>query len=343
MEKVNIILVGFGRVGRAFFDLVKEKYDYCRKNYDLYLELRGILRKKGTILLTSTRKILSPAYFATEDLDNLADWVSAITLDDLLEEFDKGVVVDCTPTNIITGEPSYSVMKKALEKGWHVVTASKGALVLKSAELRELARSKNLMIKASGATAAALPTLDVGLYALAGAEILAIEGILNGTCNYILTRMAEGLTYKKALEEAQHKGIAEPNPSYDVEGWDTAVKMVLIANQVLGADIKLSEVTVRGIKGINKEVVEKAQRLGKTLKLFGKCYRESYDLPWKVEVGLALLDYNHPLSRVNGSNKGIIFYTDTMGWISVTGGKSDPRGAAAALLKDIINIYRKSQ
>ncbi|MGB9835894.1 MAG: homoserine dehydrogenase [Candidatus Saccharicenans sp.] len=343
MEKVNIILVGFGRVGRAFFDLVKEKYDYCRRKYDLHLELRSIIRKKGTILLSSTKKILSPAYFATEDLDNLADWVSAITLNDLLEEFDKGVVVDCTPTNIVTGEPSYTVIKNSLEKGWHVVTASKGALVLKSGELRELALSKNLLIKASGATAAALPTLDVGLISLAGAEILAIEGILNGTCNYILTRMAEGLTYKKALEEAQHKGIAEPDPSYDVEGWDTAVKMVLIANQVLGTDIKLSEVTVRGIKGINKEVVEKALRLGKILKLFGKCYRENYESPWKVEVGLALLDQNHPLSRVNGSNKGIIFYTDTMGWISVIGGKSDPRGAAAALLKDIINIYRKYQ
>ncbi|MBC7361325.1 MAG: homoserine dehydrogenase [Candidatus Aminicenantes bacterium] len=339
MEKVNIVLVGFGRVGRAFFDLLKEKYDYCRERYGLLLELRGIVRKKGTILLSSTQRVLSPSYFATEDLHDLAEWIPAITLSDLLEEFGSGVLVDCTPTNLITGEPGLSVMKMALEKGWHVVTASKGALVLKPEELKNLAKEKKLLIKASGATAAALPTLDIGMYSLAGTEILAIEGILNGTTNYILTRMAEGLTYKKALEEAQEKGIAEPDPSLDVEGWDTAAKMVLIANQVLGTELKLSDVKVSGIQGISHEVIDKAGKLGKILKLFGKCYRQGPDSAWKVEVGLALLDYEHPLARVDGTNKGIIFYTDSMGWVAVTGGKSDPRGAAAALLKDVISIY----
>lgn len=339
MEKVNIILVGFGRVGRAFFDLLKEKYDYCRQRYGLYLELRGIVRKKGTILLSSTQRVLSPSYFATEDLHDLADWIPAITLSDLLEEFGSGVLVDCTPTNLMTGEPGFSHMKMALEKGWHVATASKGALVLRPEQLKSLAREKKLLIKASGATAAALPALDTGLYSLAGTEILAIEGILNGTTNYILSRMAEGLTYKKALEEAKKKGIAEPDPSLDLEGWDTAAKIVLIANQILGTDFKLSDVQVRGIQGISAEVIDKARKLGKILKLFGKCYREGSESPWKIEVGLALLDAGHPLASVSGTNKGIIFYTDTMGWVAVTGGQSDPRGAAAALLKDIISIY----
>jgi len=341
MEKINIVQVGFGHVGRAFFELIKEKYEYCQQRYDLQLELRGIVRHKGSIIISSTQKILSPSYFAYEDLYSLAEWIEAITLTDLLEEFGSGVVVDCTPSNLITGEPSLSITRTALENGWHVVTAAKGALVLKPNELRALALKNRLFIKASGATAAALPTLDVGCHSLAGAEVMAIEGILNGTTNYILTRMAEGLTYEQALAEAQEKGIAEPDPSQDVEGWDTAAKMVLIANEVLGTEIKLSEVKVSGIKGISREIVDKAQKVGKTLKLFGKCFRESSDSPWKVEVGLALLDFDHPLARVDGTNKGIIFYTDTMGWIAVAGGKSDPRGAAAALLKDIISIYWK--
>jgi Homoserine dehydrogenase len=339
MEKINIILVGFGRVGRSFFNLLREKYDYCRDRYDLLLELRGIIRKKGAILLSSTQRILSPAYFLTEDLDSLTNWISSITLSDFLDEFGSGVVVDCTPTNLHTGEPGLSLMKTALEKGWHVVTANKGPLVLRPDELRELATKNNTWIKASGATAAALPTVDIGLYSLAGTEIQAIEGILNGTTNFILTRMSEGLTYEQALQEAQAKGIAEPDPSLDVEGWDTAAKMVLIANQVLGTEIKLNEVIIRGMKGIAIETVEKINRLGKSLKLIGKCDRENHSSPWKIEVGLALLDQEHPLSRVQGTNKGIIFYTDTMGWIAVSGGKSDPRGAAAALLKDIISIY----
>jgi len=339
MEKVNIVMVGFGRVGQAFFDLLQSKYDYCRRRYGLFLEPRGIVRKKGSILLSSTQRVLSPSYFATDDLHDLAEWIPAITLADLLDEFGSGVLVECTPTDLKTGEPGLSHIKMALEKGWHVATASKGALVVQSSQLKSLAKEKNLLIKASGATAAALPALDLGLYSLAGAEILAIEAILNGTTNYILTRMAEGFTYKKALEEAQQKGIAEPDPSLDVEGWDTAAKIVLIANQVLGTDFNLGDVQVRGIQGISREVIEKARKLNKVLKLFGKCYREGSDSPWKIEVGLALLDDDHPLARINGTNKGIIFYTDTMGWVATSGGKSDPRGAAAAMLKDIISIY----
>ncbi|MGB9765472.1 MAG: homoserine dehydrogenase [Candidatus Saccharicenans sp.] len=339
MEKINIILVGFGRVGQAFFNLLREKYDYCRARYGLELELRGIVRNKGSILLSSTQRVMTPAYFLTEDLDTLADWIPSITLSDFLEEFGSGIVVDCTPSNLENGEPGFTIMKTALEKGWHVVTASKGALVLRPGELQNLSKEKNVLIKASGATAAALPTLDVGLNSLAGATIQAIEGLLNGTCNYILTRMNEGLSYDQALEEAQEKGIAERDPSLDVGGWDTAAKMILIANQVLGTEIRLSEAIVRGIVGITPEIIEKTRRLDKVLKLIGKCDRESYDAPWKVEVGLALLDREHPLAGINEANKGIIFYTDTMGWVAVSGGKSDPRGAAAALLKDIISIY----
>lgn len=339
MEKINLIQVGFGRLGRAFFELLKEKYDYCSGHYGLQLELRGLVRSQGAIILSSTKRVLNPSYFATDDLQYLSDWIPAITLSDLLDEFSPGVVVDCTPSDLKTGEPGFSLMKEALGKGWHVVTASKGALANHPTELSDLARKNKVAIKASGATAAALPALDVGLHSLAGTEILAIEGVLNGTTNYILTRMTEGLTYNQALEEAREKGIAEPDSSQDIEGWDTAVKMILIANQVLGTCIKLNEVKVAGIQGISREVIDKAGSLEKVLKLFGKCYREDYASPWKVEVGLALLDYDHPLAMVNGTNKGIIFYTDSMGWVAVTGGKSDPRGAAAALLKDIINIY----
>ncbi|HRD01170.1 MAG TPA: homoserine dehydrogenase [Candidatus Saccharicenans sp.] len=340
MDKVNIILVGFGRVGRAFFELIKEKYDDCLQRYGLQVELRGIARQKGIVLLSSTQKVLSPSYFAEDDLDNLADWIKAITISDLLDEFREGVLVDCTPSNLISGEPGLSLFRLALDKGWHVVTASKGALALWPDELKELAKKKGLNIKASAAAAAALPTLDVGRRALAGSEIMAIEGILNGTTNYILTRMAEGLDFDEALKEAQEKGIAEPEPSMDIDGWDTAAKMVIIANEVLGTEIKLSEVQVRGIRGIKKEIAEKASSLNKILKLFGKCYREKASSPWKIEVGLALLDPVHPLARTSGTSKGIIFYTDTMGWVAVTGGQSSPKGAAAALLKDIISIYR---
>lgn len=339
MQKINIILVGFGRVGRAFYELLKEKYDYCRERYGLFLELKGIVRKSGAVLLSGTRKMVSEAEAAGGEKTELSSWVQTFSLVDLLDEFKSGVLVDCTPSDLVTGEPGYSLIKTALSRGWHAVTASKGALVVHPLELEAEARRNQVALKASGATAAALPTLDLGLHSLAGAEILAIEGILNGTTNYILTRMADGLSFSRALMEASEKGIAEPNPVQDIEGWDTAAKMVIIANRVLGTTIKLSEARVHGINGLTEEIMARAARVGKTIKLIGRCSRETPGAPWKVEVGLALLNPDHPLAAVDGSNKGIIFYTDCMGYIVLSGGKSDPRGAAAALIKDIISIY----
>ena len=195
-----------------------------------------------------------------------------------------------------------------------------------------------MALKISGATAAALPTLDVALYSLAGTEIYRIEGILNGTTNYILTRMREGMDYKQALEEAQSKGIAEPDPSLDVEGWDTASKILLITNTVMDIDLTLKDVKVEGITAVPIHLLDEGREEDKALKLLGEFSREE---DFKLEVSPKLIDRSHPLFGVDGANKGITFTTDTMHSVTVTGGKSDPRGAGAALLKDIINIYWK--
>jgi homoserine dehydrogenase len=249
----------------------------------------------------------------------------------------SGVLVDCTPSDIGTGEPGLGYIRTALKAGWHVVTADKGPLAVDFKGLRNLARRHHVSLKYSAATAAALPTLDVAIYSLAGAEIQSIEGILNGTSNYVLTRMGEGEGYAAALREAQDRGIAEPNPEHDVKGWDTAVKLLLIANSALGLDLTMPEIKVKGITRIGPELVKKAKRDGKAIKLIGRMTRSAGS--WKAEVSPRIIDRLHPLFGVNGTNKGITFRTDTMGHITVTGGRSDPRGAAAALLKDIIHIY----
>jgi homoserine dehydrogenase len=218
-----------------------------------------------------------------------------------------------------------------------VVTANKSPLVVDLNGLRELARKKGLSLKYSAATAAALPTLDVGVHSLAGAEILSIEGILNGTTNYILTKMRHGTAYDEALREAQDKGIAERNPALDVEGWDTAAKLLLIANSVLGLDLSLREIHVEGITRLPHRKAAAAREAGKALKLIGRISRSGGR--WRAEVAPSIIDGSHPLFGVDGANKGVTFLTDTMGAVTVTGGKSDPRGAAAALLKDIIHIF----
>jgi homoserine dehydrogenase len=272
---------------------------------------------------------------------NLADsplWKPGLTVESVLRTVKPGILVECTPSNIQTGEPGLEHIRAALKAGWHVVTANKGPLVVDSKGLRDLARRNHVVLKYSAATAAALPTLDVGIYSLAGAEVQAIEGVLNGTSNYILTRMAEGVAYEEALREAQDRGIAEHNPALDVEGWDTAVKLLLIANSVLGLELTLKDIEVEGITRIPPELLAGARKEGRAIKLMGRLTGAAGR--WKAEVSPQIIDRSHPLFGVTGTNKGITFLTDTMGSVTVTGGKSDPRGAAAALLKDIIHIFR---
>jgi homoserine dehydrogenase len=263
--------------------------------------------------------------------------MAGLAVESSLKKTEPGILVECTPSNIQTGEPGLGHIRVALRTGWHVVTANKGPLVVDFKGLQDLARSNNLALKYGAATAAALPTLDLGLYSLAGAEIQAIEGILNGTTNYVLTRMGEGTAYEEALREAQDKGIAEHNPALDIEGWDTAVKLLLIANSVLGLDLTLQDIKVKGITKIPRELLARAKEDGKALKLIGSLTHAGGR--WKAEVSPEIIDRSHPLFGVSGTNKGITFMTDTMGAVTVTGGKSDPRGAAAALLKDIIHIF----
>ncbi len=255
---------------------------------------------------------------------------------DVLESTAADVLVEATPTNLVDGEPARSHIVAALAKGMDVITANKGPLVLFYRELQDRARATGGRIFMSAATAAALPTLDVGKLCTAGARIRAVEGILNGTTNYILTRMGqEGIAYDTALKAAQELGIAETDPTLDVEGLDTRNKIILIANQLFDQGLGIGDVRTTGITGVSRETMEKARADGRVIKLIGSARWQDDRL--NVRVAPEALPTDHPLAGVHFSEKGISFETDSMGRITVTGGHSSPTGAAAALLKDLIH------
>ena len=258
-----------------------------------------------------------------------------------VSRFNADVLVETTPTNLVDGEPARSHIRAALSKGLDVVSANKGPLVLYHRELLAMAKEKGCRIFMSAATAAALPTLDVGLICLAGTDILAVEGILNGTTNYILTRMhQENCSYDTALKAAQQMGIAETDPTLDVEGFDTRNKLIIIANQIYGQHLDRNDVATEGIAGITPADIDMAGKADKVIKLIGSAARNADGLTISVEP--KALGMDHPLASVNYAEKGISYLTDTMGRVTVTGGKSSPMGAAAALLKDLIHTVMLS-
>lgn len=341
MKAVPIALTGFGHVSRAFFTLHREKRGEIAHRYGLHFDITAIVKADGCLF---SGRPLDASHILKPQGPTFADnpaWRPGMRIQDVFQTAGAGgCLVEGTPSNLTTGEPGLAYIIAALENGWNVVTASKGALVTAFRKLKTLAAGQGLALRYSGAAAAALPTLDIGLVSLAGAAIEGIQGILNGTSNYVLTKMADGLSYEEALQEAQRWGIAEPDPSMDVEGWDSAAKLVLIANTCLDTEFGLRDVSVSGIAGMPAELIKGARAEGKSVKLLASASPGRKGKGWAVEVRPSVLDPSHPLFHVNGTEKGITFLTDTMGSVTVTGGRSNPRGAAAALLKDLINVYR---
>jgi len=336
----RIILCGLGTVGKAFVRLLQERRGQIAERYGLAIELvaavdigGGAVVDQGTLPLDGLLGHLDAGGAVETFAPHGRPGISGI---EALSSIPADILVEATPTNLVDGEPACGHIFTALHNGMDVVSANKGPLVLFYGELLQLARDKGRRIFMSAATAAALPTLDVGLICLAGADVLAVEGILNGTTNYILTRMqVEKCSYETALEAAQEMGIAETDPTLDVEGFDTRNKLIVSANRIFGEHLGPDDVPLEGITGISLTDMQKAVETGHVIKLVGTA--ECADSGLKVSVGPKALDKDHPLASINYAEKGISYLTDTMGRVTVTGGKSSPTGAAAALLKDLIH------
>lgn len=263
MQSAHIVLAGFGHVGRAFFRLIHDKRALLLDRYDLDLSVKAVIRKRG-------------GRVASEGLEGelgAEGWDPGLKIETVLRNLKPGIMVECLASQLRTGEPALTGIRRALSQKWHVVAASKGPFVADFAGLTSLARQNGVKLRYSAATGAALPTVDVGRGSLAGAEIIRIEAILNGTSNYILTRMGEGLEYGAALTEAQAKGIAEPDPSLDVEGWDSAAKLVILANSMLETSFTLDDVVVEGIADFLKYAMGRAKSEGKKMKLLARLIR----------------------------------------------------------------------
>jgi len=343
-QSTKIVLCGLGRVGKELVQLLADRGAEIQKKYGLRFVLTAAVDIGGAATTTSDNGLPTAELLAHLRrggvVENFGEFGQpGLTGAQVIQRISADVLVEATPTNLIDGEPGKTHIFTAVQKGMDVVSANKGPIVLFYKELHELTRKNNCRLHISAATAAALPTLDVARVCLAGTRVLSVEGILNGTTNYILWRMKEqGCSYDVALKSAQKLGIAETDPSYDVEGKDTAIKMVLISNQIFGTSFGIADVKARGITRITPQDISRATRDDKVIKLIG----EASLINGKVELKVApkRLSKEHPLAYVNGSEKAISYMTDTMDRLTVMGGKSSPVGAAAALLKDLINANK---
>ena len=344
MKTVKIILTGCGGVGKEFLQLIADRNEEIKEKYGLGLVVSAVVDCYGAAIADSNSglPVADLVDFVKEghEVQTFSTYgKDEITGVEVITQLDADVLVEATPTDLIDGGAAKGHILGAIDKGMEIVSANKGPFVLFYKEVFKKARENNCGLHISAATAAALPTLDVGITCLAGTRVSLAEGILNGTTNYILSEMRNnGTAYDTALKEAQKLGIAETDPSYDVEGKDTANKTILIANRVFNKTLGLADITVEGITKVTPEDINTATKKGKVIKLIGTA--EMIDGNIQLSVTPKAIDEKHPLALINGSQKAITYMTDTMGSITVTGGKSSPVGAAAAVLKDLINAFK---
>ena len=340
MQTVGFVLVGIGNIGRAFLRIISDKKESLCTRYDLALRLVAAVDSSGVALCASgldTNEVLQ----LKKDGRGVAAYprhgVPGLSALDALQEAGAELLIELSPTNLEHGEPGLSAITWALSNGMDVVTANKGPLVLAYQRLSNLAARNKVSLRFSGAVAGGLPTVNIGRRDLAGANVLRVEGVFNTTTNYILMRMGEdGLSFEQALAEAQQAGVAEADPSLDIDGWDPTNKLVIVANSVLGMPATLQDVSVQGIRGISIGELTRARERGRAVKLLATAELEAGNR-YKLAVRPTELPLEHPLARLTKWQMGVVYTTDIMGTITAIIEDEGPTATAAAVLRDVIN------
>jgi len=334
---MRVILVGFGVVGQSFAEIVHSDMAKLTKDFGLRPKIVGIVDSKGAAISRDGIDLQRAvdAKRKSGSLDPLGQGIyqRGKTGLDTIRDVECEVVVETTQTELTKGEPGLGHVKTALSEGRHVVCTNKGPLALAMPALMELANHNKVMFKFSGTVGGGTPILDFAKSCLEGSSIRSVRGILNGTSNFILTKMAaEGTDMKVALAEAQRLGYAEADPTYDVEGFDTACKLVILSNYVLGTSLSINDVDIRGITALAKKDIEDAKAEGKVIKLIGGVGKTAKVSPEAVPAV-------HPLN-VSGTFNAVSFDTHPAGEITLVGKGAGGPETASSIIRDMIDIRK---
>ena len=336
MKEMKIILMGFGAVGKGVAKSISMKKDKVQNEYGVNLKLVAVADSSSSAISENglDEELLIETKEAKGKLANYPKFGSNTNGIEVLNKVDYDLLVEVTPTNIEDGEPAKSLTLKAFSDGKDVVTSNKGHLALFFSQMQKEAKANGVQFKFEASVGGAMPIINFAEETLPSSNISSIIGILNGTTNYILSRMTtEGTTYKNTLEESQQLGIAETDPTQDVEGIDAACKTVILANSLLGIDATYGDVEVEGISKISSEAIELAKKEGYLIKLIAEVSKEN------LRVSPRLVKKNSPYA-VEGTLNMATIKTDLADEVTVVGKGAGSIETASAMLTDIINIIK---
>lgn len=328
MKPLNVALLGLGSVGRGVARVLGET------EYGFVITAAAD-SKTGVVAPVGGALNMKDVFARKKATGSCGD--PSWNAERIVREAEYDILVEVTPTNALTGEPALTHTRIALMRGKHVVTSNKGPVSLAYRELHALAEAGHVGFLFEGTVAGAVPIMNGLRHGLAGNRVKALFGVLNGTCNYILTRMEEeGLTYPQALAEARDLGYAEADPTSDVNGTDAAIKLVILANTMLGMDVTLNDVARTGIDGLTAEALRIADTTGHTIRLIASIHLDKRML----EVSPRLISKEHPLV-VDGTLNAVTVNTELAGPITFIGRGAGSVETASAVLSDLLAIRER--
>ncbi len=336
---MRLLFIGFGTVGKGLAELLVHKKDLLANVYGLDIQVVGIADKINGSVYNPSGIDLSEILAKVEEGGTLSNF-PGIAFEgealDMIQQAEADVMCEATYTDIETGEPATSHIRKAMERGMHVVTTNKGPVALHYKDLNKLAVEKGVRFLFEGTVMSGTPLINFIRENLAGCDIREIKGILNGTTNYILTRMEQGLSYEEALNKAQELGYAEAVPDADVLGWDALAKVTILAKYIFGAEGKPFDYPCAGITNITAAAITEAKAREKRFKLIGKVWREGSIV--KASVSPEEIDLTHPLASITGATNAVTITTDALGDVTVVGPGAGKEATGFSMLVDLITI-----
>ena len=336
MGECKVIIMGFGAVGQGVAQAIAMKKDLIKNKTGFNIKIVAVADSSSSAISQEglDEKLLVETKSNKNKLSEYPEFGCDKTGLDVLDAVEYDCLIEATPTNIVDAEPAFSLTLKAFEQKKDVITSNKGHLALKFKEINAAARESGVEFKYEASVGGAMPIINLTKDTLASCEIKSIIGILNGTTNYILSRMtAEGSAYDVILNESKELGIAETDPTQDVEGIDAACKTVILANSILGIDATYSDVKVKGISDISAEAIELASKDDYLIKLIAEVSHDNLQVsPRLVKRGSSY--------DVSGTLNMATIHTDLAGDVSVIGLGAGSLETASAMLTDLINILK---
>jgi homoserine dehydrogenase len=329
---LNVALLGFGNVGRAFARYVKKQSGDMR----IDVKIGAVADSSGGLMLSAPEQ-LDQLVASKESRHSVKDFApdSVITSTrefiSSLRQSGISVIVESLPTNLEDGQPALDLITSALAQGINVVTVDKGPLVYGLDAIKESAREGGARFGYSGTTGVTIPD------EIRGERVIEIRGVLNGTTNYILTAMRQQrISFNEALAHAQAEGVAEPDPGLDTDGWDAAAKTLILAKTLMGADARLDEISRVGIGPETDSLIQTGLDSNRVVRLMGRA--RIWQGRVRVSVAPKLIGQDSPFFSVEGTSKLALFRTESKGE-ALSFARSGRDAISQTILEDLERLF----